>query len=450
MRKENICLPYQFTPRDYQLPVFVQVPYQKKRGVCVWHRRSGKDKTFLNMMTTQMYEAPGTYFYLFPTFAQARKVVWDGIDRDGFRFLNHFPDPWIVGMNNSEMKITVEGKNRQTDKTERSIFQLIGTDNFDYIMGTNPRGCVFSEYSLQNPAAWDYIRPILVENEGWALFNYTPRAENHGYELYQIALNNPNYYCSLLTVNDTKKPDGSPVISQEAIQQEREAGMSEDMIEQEFYCSFEAMNRGTYYGEQFKILYKEGRIGDFQWDPNRPVQTYWDIGIGDSNAIWFVQTDGKEYRVIDYYENNNKSLKHYCLYCHKLPYQYNRHVAPHDMENREYSTGMSRKEKALEYGIDFEIAPNIPLEDGIEAVRSILPRCYFDSRKEIDRDNGGRIGAGYGVQALKNYSKEYDSKRKIYKNMPDHNWASHGSDSFRYLAVSQGDTPRTGTTIGLL
>ena len=221
----DITIPYNYTPRNYQRGLFNCIGNGYKRGVAVWHRRSGKDKTLLNLIVKEAHKRIGVYYYFFPTYNQGRKVLWDGIDRDGFKFLDHIPEELRENTNQSEMKIKFKCG---------SLLQIIGTDNIDSIMGTNPVGCVFSEYSLQNPMAWDLIRPILTENGGWALFNYTPRGRNHGLALFQMAQNNPDWFCELLTVDDTD------VVTPAMVQAERESGMSESKIKQEFYCSFEA------------------------------------------------------------------------------------------------------------------------------------------------------------------------------------------------------------------
>jgi hypothetical protein len=200
-----------------------------KRAVCVWHRRSGKDKTFINIMMTKMAQRKGTYYYFLPTYNQGKKIIWDGMDKGGFKFLDHIPESLIVRKNETDMKIEL---------VTGSIFQVVGTDNIDSIMGTNPVGCVFSEYSLQDPKAWEFIRPILLENDGWAIFNFTPRGLNHAKELYEMARVNPDWFCELLTVNDTKEENGNRYITDEMIESERRTGMSETLIQQEYYCDF--------------------------------------------------------------------------------------------------------------------------------------------------------------------------------------------------------------------
>lgn len=222
----EITIPYNFMPRPYQTGLYDAMANGFRRAVAVWHRRSGKDKTLLNLIVKEAHKRIGVYYYFFPTYNQGRKVLWDGIDRDGFKYMDHIPEAIRENTNQQEMKIRLKCG---------SIIQIIGTDNIDAIMGTNPVGCVFSEYSLQNPEAWDLIRPILAENGGWAVFNYTPRGRNHGYILYEMAKNNPEWFCELLTIDDT-----GGVVTPATIQAEREAGMSEEMIKQEFYCSFEA------------------------------------------------------------------------------------------------------------------------------------------------------------------------------------------------------------------
>ena len=218
----NIRIPYNFEPRNYQLPFFKVMDKGCKRAVLVWHRRAGKDKCALNLMIKKMLERKGIYYYFFPRYSQARKVIWEGIDSSGMSFLDHFPKSLIVNKNDTEMKIRLRNG---------SLFQLIGTDNIDAIMGTNPVGCVFSEYALQDPLAWSYVRPILAENDGWAVFVFTPRGMNHGWEILQTAKKSENWFWQILTVDDTK------AISKEKLEEEK-SEMPEALFEQEYYCKF--------------------------------------------------------------------------------------------------------------------------------------------------------------------------------------------------------------------
>ena len=223
-------IPNGWKPRPYQRDLYNSFGHGKahQRAAAIWHRRAGKDSTVLNMTAREMFKRVGTYWHLFPEQAQARKAIWNGIDREGRRIIDQFLPPDVRKAERSqEMMIEV---------ANGSTWQLAGSDNYDSLVGSNPVGVVFSEWSLAKPEAWDYIRPILAENDGWALFIYTPRGRNHGWDTYQRALRSKDWFCQLLTVDDTK------VISHEAIEAEREAGMSEDKVQQEFWCSFEASN----------------------------------------------------------------------------------------------------------------------------------------------------------------------------------------------------------------
>jgi len=365
-------------------------------------------------MFKKMFEKVGAYYYFFPTYAQGKKVLWEGMDREGFKFLNHLPKELRKTTNNQEMVIeTVNG----------SVFRVIGTDKIDSILGSNPIGCVFSEYSLQDPRAWDFIRPILAENGGWALFNYTPRGKNHGYTLLNFAKKDPTWYSEILTVKDTK------AISQEVLDQELKEIMDKNgedsLYQQEYMCSFDAPIQGSYYAKQLMDADKEGRITNVPYDKTIPVNTYWDLGIDDTTAIWFVQNVGQEIRLIDYYENSGEGLPHYAKVLQDKNYIYGKHYAPHDIQVRELTTGRSRLETSRKLGLNFKITENLPVADGIEAARNIFSRCWFDE----DR-------CANGISALRSYHKEWDDKNKTYRSHPKHDWSSNSADAFRYFAIS--------------
>jgi hypothetical protein len=405
-----ITIPYKFKPREYQLPLFKAFDKGIKRAVIVWHRRAGKDISLLNIVVKSAIKRVGAYYYFFPTYKQGKKILWKGMTKEGRRFLSYIPVSLISNINNTDM--TIELKNG-------SLIQVIGTDNIDSIVGTNPVGCVFSEYALQNPRAWDMMRPILAENGGWAIFDFTPRSENHGYKIYQMAKKNKKWFSSLLTVDDTG------AIDPEVIEEERNSGMSEDLILQEYYCSFKTPIQGSYYTKEIKYLEENNRIIEKVYDKELKVHTAWDLGIADSTSIWFFQVYKDEVRIIDHYENSGEGLGHYIEICKNKGYDYGRMVAPHDIKVRELNTGESRIEYARKHGVDFDIAPKLSFMDGIESVRRLLRKCYFDKNK-----------CEYGLNALKSYHKEYNEKKKIFRTIPDHDWSSHAADAFRYLAVS--------------
>lgn len=383
----------------------------------MWHRRSGKEKTFINYTAKKTAERVGTYFYFFPTYAQGKRAIWDGMDRDGFKFIDHFPADYVESKNEQELKLKLKSG---------SVFQIVGTDNFDSIMSTNPIGCVFAEYSLQNPRAWDFIRPILRENGGWAIFDYTPRGKNHGHAMFEMATRlqaegDPDWYCEKLTVNETK------VLSPADIDQERREGMDEDLIQQEYFCSFSGVQQGAIFGRQLNQVEQGGRICGVPWQPEMAVNTWWDIGTGDATSIWFTQDIGREIHVIDYYENSGVGVgvDHYAKYLQTLPYVYGTHNGPHDLDAHSFAAnGKSAMEVAAALGLKFNVVPKLDRHDGINAARALMSRCWFDK----DKTAAGR-------NALSSYHYTWDDKRKMFTTEPYHDWSSNGADAFRYLGV---------------
>lgn len=418
----DLVIPCNWTARDYQKPLFQFMRDGGTRAVAIWHRRAGKDATSIQITKEQAFKRVGTYWHMLPTQTQGRRVVWDGITRDGSRALDAWngwrtpghPEGIVSHIRHDEMKIEL---------INGSIWQVVGSDNYNALVGSNPVGVVFSEYSVADPAAWDYIRPILAENGGWALFIYTPRGRNHGYSMYQQARKNDAWFAQILTANDT-----GGIITEDAIQAERDAGMAEEMVQQEFYASFDASLVGAYYAKQLAIAREDGRIGRVPHDPNLRVHTVWDIGIGDSTAIGFVQAAGRERRFIDYYEASGEGLQHYIRVLNEKArardWIYGHHFAPHDIEDREFGTGQSRLQTAAELGLEFSVVPKTNIELGIQAARSVFPLCWFDENK------CARL-----IDGLASYIKEWDDKKKIFKDKPLHNWASHPADMFRYFAV---------------
>lgn len=410
----EITLPHNFKPRPYQLSLLKALDAGYNRAVAVWHRRSGKDLVMLNYMVKRMYERVGAYYYFFPTYKQGKKVIWDGMTRDGIKFLDAFPKELRKRVDNGEMLI---------EMGNGSIFRLIGTDNIDAVMGSNPVGCVFSEWSLQNPQAWDYVRPILAENGGWAAFIYTPRGKNHGYTLLETARAFPNvWYSEVLDVETTKAIDRT-ILDQEYDEIVRKDG-NDALYQQEYMVSFDVPIQGAYYATQLLLADQEGRIVGVPYDSNAQVHTAWDLGIDDSTSIWFFQVVGQEIHFIDYYESSGEGINYYIQYLQNKPYVYGRHFAPHDIAVRELGTGKSRYEVAKSLGINFEIGKNLAIMDGIQAVRNVLGRCWFDKEK-----------CQKGLSALRSYHKEWDEDNQTYKQRPEHDWSSHGSDALRTFAV---------------
>jgi len=419
-----ITIPHKFEPRIYQKELLASLDSGCKRAVAVYHRRAGKDKTLFNIIIKKAVERVGIYYYFFPEFSQGRRVIWDGVDGSGMPFLDHIPGELLSQANKTEMKLAL---------SNGSIIQIIGTDKIDKVRGSNPVGCVFSEYAFQNPAAWDVVRPILGENSGWAAFNSTPNGKNFFYDMTEMAKKNDDWFCQVVTVEDSVDENGVRYVPQKVVDDERAAGMSEEMIQQEFYCSFTANAQGYYYLEYLEKIEEEDRRGSVPHYPDLPVSTFWDIGVGDSTAIWFVQIVSREYHLIDYFEDNGKGLEYYVRMLQGKPYIYDTHTFPHDFGHTEFGTGRSRIEtaqKLIKSG-RLNVLPKLPIDDGISAARMVLPKCFFDKKKtEI------------GFKALQNYHREFDKKHQEYKQKPVHDWSSHAADAFRYFALGV-TTPRS-------
>lgn len=360
-----------------------------------------------------MLERVGTYYYVFPTYNQGRKVLWDGIDKDGRKFLEHFPKELLDGKpNDTEMKLRFKNG---------SLFQVVGSDNIDSIVGTNPVGVVFSEYSLQDPSAWGFVRPILAENDGWAIFVFTPRGENHGYDIYNLAQNSQDWFSQILTVNDTKSIPVE-VLGRERVEITQQYG-NDSLYLQEYECNFTVPLAGAYYAAHIMKAYQEGRVGNVPYEDRAPVDTWWDLGNGDAMAIWFTQSIGVELRMIDFHQGIADGFPEAAGVLKERGYVYNSHNAPHDIVNKEMN-GRTRLETAKSFGIKFKIVPKLGLMDGIDAARSMFRKCWFDQKKCYK-----------GLNALKNYRKEYDDNRKCFRDNPYHDWSSHAADAFRYCAI---------------
>jgi hypothetical protein len=409
----RISLPNQWKAREYQEPFFKAVLKDGiKRACLVWHRRAGKDSVSINLLAVLSQMRVGTYWHCLPSFQQGRRVVWEGIDKQGRKITEQaFPEAIVESRNETNMSIKLKNG---------SIYQVVGSDNFDALVGTNPVGVIFSEYSLADPRAWDYVRPILAENEGIAIFIYTARGKNHGYKLRMMAENNPKWFFQILTVDDTK------AISAEAVQEERDAGMPEDLVQQEYYCDFAAAVVGSYYADILQKLTLRGGQYDFDISMHG-VNTHWDIGVSDSTAIWFwkIGENGK-LQIIDCYEAHGLPISHYVEVLKNKPYKYVRHWLPHDAKARTLTTGSSIVEQMRAQNLPIALSPKLSIQDGIQAVRLVLMGDI-----EFHKSNTQK-----GFDALEQYRREYDEVTKMFKQKPEHDWSSHYADAFRYLALS--------------
>jgi phage terminase large subunit len=448
-----ITIPYGWSPREYQDEGWQYFQGGGKRACMCWHRRAGKDLFGINLIAKCMVQRPGLYWHGFPTYQQGRKIIWDGVTRDGRPFLDHFPGYSDPGGKNSLVEtkrddlMTLKLKPTM-GRPSGGTYQVVGFDDPDRLVGANPFGVIFSEWSLIDPRVWHLIRPILNENGGWALFIFTMRGRNHAYKMLQYAKTKKHWFSQLLTVRDTfklvptneKDEKGNvihvprPVITEEQIQEDRDEGMPEATIQSEYYGSADAPVDGAYYGHIITELEKEpGRIdGRVPHDPKALVHTFWDIGH-DSTSIIFMQPIGRELHLIDFYENQGEGLPHYATVLKQrkdeLGYNYGEHYGPHDLEQREWASGgKSKIDIARALGIKFHLVAKHSLEDGIEETRAMLKRVWIDS-----------VACAHLIEALRAYHKDWDEKHQVFKELPCHDWASHPADAARNLAMGFKD-----------
>lgn len=360
-----------------------------------------------------MLAKPTQVYFVYPTYSQGKKILWEGLDNDGFPLIDYLPRELIASKNGQEMSIKL---------INGSFFKIVGSDEPDRLVGTNASFMVFSEFALQNPQAWQYLRQVVAANLGTAIFISTPRGRNAFYDMYEYAKTMPDeWFVSKLTVDDTKH------ISKEDLEKERRE-CSEDLIQQEWYTSFSLGVEGSYYSKYLNAIRINNHITNVPWQPYLKVHVSFDIGHDDATACVFFQViaNGSSFNIIDCYSNKKHGLDHYAKILQEKPYTYGKVIFPHDLQVTEYGSGLTRVEQARNLGINPTIAPRLSVEDGIEAVRALIPRCYFDERKCQPL-----------LKALEAYRSILDEKRGVYLAKPLHDWASDYADSFRYLAVSQ-------------
>lgn len=399
MTEQTVTIPY--APRRQFMPFHERT----KRWACiVAHRRAGKTVACLNELQKQALlcerERP-RFAYIAPYLKQSKAVAWD--------YMLHYSAPIPgISINHSELRV---------DYPNGGQVRLWGADNADSMRGMYFDGVVLDEPADFNPRVWpEIIRPALADRRGWAVFIGTPKGHNGFYEVREIARTDPDWLHLELKASQTG------LLAQEELEAARKL-MTKDEYDQEFECSFEAAIKGAYYGTLMREAEEEGRIKVLPWEPRLPVHTAWDLGIGDSTAIWFAQQHMGEVRLIDYYESFGNGLEHYVKHLQGKKYTYGEHLLPHDAAVADLSTGKARIQTLAELGINGRVLNRDGVDDGIAAVRSLLPRCWFDADK-----------CKQGIEALKQYRSEYDEERKVYSNRPLHDWTSHAADAFRYLA----------------
>ena len=400
---ESINIPY--APRPEQLQIHDALD-RARFVVVVAHRRMGKTVSSINQLIKSAccskQESP-RYAYIAPTYSQAKRIAWD--------YLIKYTQPLKAEKNIAELRIDFWGRR----------IQLYGSDNPDSLRGQYFDGVILDEVGDQNPRIWsEILRPALADRRGWAIFLGTPKGNNHFKDLRDRAREEKDWEVLEFKVSDTN------ILPEDELEAaKREMGV--DKYEQEFECSFHAPITGSYYGSILNELENQKHFTKLERDHLTKIFCAWDLGIGDSTAIWVAQTVGQEIHFLDYIENHGQALGWYVEELTRRDWHKAEQLLPHDVEVRELGTGKTRLEMLRESGLECRVLPRLSVDDGIQAVRRMLPKCWFDEVKTKE-----------GLNALRNYRREYDEKRAVYFDKPVHDWASHGSDAMRYMAVGLG------------
>ena len=407
----KVTIPYK--PRVHQKIIHDNL---KRWNVLVAHRRFGKTCLVLNELIKKCMlnslDSP-RYGYIAPTYRMAKQAAWSYL----MDYTMTIPD---VKYHETELRVDLPGKRR---------IQCFGADAYQNLRGMRFDGIVVDEIALMPPAIWEVLRPALADRKGWLIAIGTPAGHNAFFDLYDTARNEKDWYSAIFKASETK------IIDDEELEGSKKL-MSPEQFEQEFECSFDAGVLGGIYTRAISDITDKEQITNIEYDTQYEVNTYWDLGIGDATSIWFAQNVGNRIHLIEYYENSGQSLEHYAKYLGSKDYKYGDHYGPHDLKVRELGSGKSRNEIASNLGLYFTIVPKLSIEDGINAARMILPRCWFDRDK-----------CQLGLEALRQYSWERNDKTGQMKNKPKHSWASHAADAFRYLAVGLNESKQFSSKI---
>jgi hypothetical protein len=405
----ELTIPNGFIPRPYQARAMAAFDAGIRRGVYVWARRSGKDVTFMHQICKAAHRRIGTYFHMLPTFTQAKRNVWDAIDDQERRILDHvFPKVLRAGTNETDLKIQLRSG---------SIYQLIGADSYNSVVGSNPIGIVLSEYALIDPRAWIFFRPILAQNKGWAAFIGTPRGYNHFHEQLEIAKRNHDWDWSHIDAIQ------AGTMTQQDIDTEVATGMPEEMARQEYLVDFSAANVGAILGTRLERAEKEGRVNDdVMLDPaGGGIVVSSDIGYRDAAAFWFWQAIPGGFQLLAYDEDSGLDAEDWCERLRDQPLPISRVMLPHDAKAKTMASKHSVLDTFLKAGFRCGIVPQSRIVDRINAARSVINKCQFNKKF-----------CAKGLQILRDWAFKFDEERKTFSREPDHNYASHGGDAFSY------------------
>jgi hypothetical protein len=397
------------TPRHYQLPYMLAMDGGCKFACWVMHRRGGKDRTALAQACKDAFRRVGLYWHCLPTLKQGRKVVWDNITSEGKNLIDQtFPRALVKRKLEDDMKIEL---------VNGSIVQIVGADNFNSLVGASPVHVTFSEWSLTDPRAYDFVRPILRENNGSVSFIFTPRGYNHAHRTLQVAQKLPGAFCAVMNIRDTG------VLTEADMALERAQDMPEELIQQEYYCDFASANVGAIVGRYISQAERDGRLTpDAVFQPGLPVYVSSDLGMRDAAAFWFWQALEGRLNLIHYEEASGMEAAEWIDRLKGIDIPISHVYLPHDARSKTMATRFTVIEQFAQ-AFSCSIVPRGKLQDRINAARAILNRCSFHP----DR-------CARGLEALRAWAFKWDDDRKLFSSEPDHNWASHGSDAFSYGA----------------
>ena len=404
MARREVTLPYK--PRK----AFRSFHDRTERWAClVAHRRAGKTVAAINdiIRAALMCKSPNPLFaYIAPYRSQAKSVAWD--------YLKHFAAPVLASSNEAELTVELVTGNK---------IRLFGADNADAMRGLGFDGVFMDEYGDFRPSVWgNVIRPTLSDKQGWAVFAGTPKGKNQFWQIFEQAKKTPDEWFHL-----TLKASESGLLPNTELKAAA-AQISDDQFLQEYECSFEAAILGAYYGEDLRKITDAGQVCRVDYDPHLPTYTSWDLGYRDDTAIWWYQVVRNEIHIIDYFAISGANIAEIAKIVIEKPYKYAKHYLPHDAKAKTLAAaGKSVIEQLSEFlGINnMAIVPDLSVQDGIQAVRQMLPMCWFDSERTHD-----------GLEALRQYQREYDEDKKAFRQTPRHDWTSHPADAFRMLAIA--------------
>jgi hypothetical protein len=397
-----------YRPRE----VFEDFHKRKERwAVLVAHRRCGKTVACINELIVKALlenKKEAQYAYIAPYYAQSKSIAW--------QYLLKFSEPFRTNQNQSELWIELFNKAR---------IRLFGADNPDALRGLYLDGVILDEYADMKPSVWgSVLRPLLSDRLGWAVFIGTPKGHNAFYDVFSNAEKQENWFVRVLRASQTK-------LIADAELKDAFGSMTSDQYLQEFECSFEAAIVGAYYGKEMRNLTDESRITTVEYDPLFPCHTSWDLGYSDDTAIFWFQAVHGEIRVLDYHSSNGENIDYYTNLIKskqlEYGYKYGTHWLPHDARAKTLSSGGKSVIEQIATKIPIEtlkIVPNLSLQDGIQASRMALQRAWFDTKCQE------------GIECLRQYQREYDEDKKVFRDKPRHDWTSHGADAWRYLSIA--------------